>query len=258
MLIDRVLPDFDAYAAALAVDFVDAIRQSQAPRALLALRAQTERIASVLRRSGSAVKAVGPEALRLADLPERGEWVRLGADPPNEIAFGVIGRFWVGETAWERIDASDFSAFTRPGYATIACNFSFRPYGEARTLVSYEARTRDRCGGATGVLALLAGVLAVRRQGNAGPARSRRTRGCALSDARSCLTNSGASLGNVERNPARPGGGPSRRNAFEGFSSLARVSGATVDTLALEVGMDAPGSSRRWLGGLAGGSVFRS
>jgi hypothetical protein len=157
MLIDRVLPDFDAtriehrvvagrvsaaYAAAVAVDFVDAIRQSQALRALLALRAQTERIASVLRRSGSAVKAVGPEALRLADLPERGEWVRLGADPPNEIVFGVVGRFWAGETAWERIDASDFGAFARPGYAKIACNFSFRPYGEARTLVSYEARTR--------------------------------------------------------------------------------------------------------------------
>jgi hypothetical protein len=78
MLIDRMLPDFDAtriehrvvagpvsdaYAAAVAVDFVDAIRQSQALRALLALRAQTERIASVLRRSGPAVKAVGPETV---------------------------------------------------------------------------------------------------------------------------------------------------------------------------------------------------
>ena len=157
MLIDRVLPDFDAtriehrvvagpareaYAAAVGVDFVDAIRQSQALRALLALRAQTERIASVLRRSGPAVKAVGPEALRLADLPESGEWVRLGADPPNEIVFGVVGRFWSGETVWERIDASDFGTFARPGYAKIACNFSFRPYGETRTLVSYEARTR--------------------------------------------------------------------------------------------------------------------
>jgi hypothetical protein len=157
MLIDRLMPEFDAtriehrvvagrasdaYAAAVGVDFVDAVRQSHALRGLLAVRAQTERLASVLRRSGSAVTARGPEALRLADLPEQGEWVRLGADPPNEIVFGVVGRFWAAETVWERIDASDFGAFARPGYAKIAANFSFRPYGEARTLVSYEARTR--------------------------------------------------------------------------------------------------------------------
>jgi hypothetical protein len=157
MLIDQLLPEFDAtriehrvvpgavsdaYDAAVGIDFVDAVRQTQALRGLLVLRAQTERIASVIRRSGSAAPARGPEALRLADLPEQGEWVRLGADPPNEIVFGVIGRFWAGETVWERIDASDFGAFARPGYAKIAANFSFRPYGDARTLVSYEARTR--------------------------------------------------------------------------------------------------------------------
>jgi hypothetical protein len=196
MLIDRLMPEFDAtriehrvvagrasdaYAAAVGVDFVDAVRQSHALRGLLAVRAQTERLASVLRRSGSAVTAGGPEALRLADLPEQGEWVRLGADPPNEIVFGVVGRFWAAETVWERIDASDFGAFARPGYAKIAANFSFRPYGEARTLVSGEARTR-----ATD--ALLAGVFAVSRQGDASPADSRRTRGGALDYARPCLT----------------------------------------------------------------------
>jgi hypothetical protein len=89
MLIDRLMPEFDAtriehrvvagraseaYAAAVGVDFVDAVRQSHALRGLLALRTQTERLASVLRRSGSAVTSGGPEALRLADLPEQGEW----------------------------------------------------------------------------------------------------------------------------------------------------------------------------------------
>jgi hypothetical protein len=157
MLIDRLMPEFDAsriehrvvpgrvsdaYAAALGIDFVDAVRESHALRGVLALRARTERIASVLRRSGSAATAGGPKTLLLADLPEHGEWVRLGEDPPNEIAFGVIGRFWAGETVWEQIDASDFGAFARAGYAKIAGNFSFRSYGEARTLVSYEARMR--------------------------------------------------------------------------------------------------------------------
>jgi hypothetical protein len=157
MLIDRLMPEFDAtriehrvvaarvsdaYAAAVGIDFVDTVRESHALRGLFALRAGTERIASVLRRSGSTVTAGGPEALRLTDLPEHGEWVRLGEQPPNEIAFGAIGRFWAGETGWVQIDASDFASFARAGYAKIAGNFSFRDYGETRTLVSYEVRTR--------------------------------------------------------------------------------------------------------------------
>jgi hypothetical protein len=82
-----------------------------------------------------------PESLRLEDMPERGEWILLGEDPPREVAFGAIGRFWSGETAWEQIDAAEFGAFAAPGFAKLACNFSLRSYGAAQTLVSYECRT---------------------------------------------------------------------------------------------------------------------
>ena len=75
-------------------------------------------------------------------MPEHGEWVKLADDPPQEFAFGVIGRFWGGETVWETIDADHFVAFDEPGFAKIACSISVRPYGTARTLVSYEARTQ--------------------------------------------------------------------------------------------------------------------
>jgi hypothetical protein len=75
-------------------------------------------------------------------MAERGEWVRLGEDPPHEVAFGAIGRFWAGETAWETINAEGFETFQLPGYARIGCNFSLRPYGAAQTLVSYECRTQ--------------------------------------------------------------------------------------------------------------------
>ena len=37
-----------------------------------------------------------------------GEWVLLGKDPPHEVAFGVVGRFWSGDTSWQQIDASEF------------------------------------------------------------------------------------------------------------------------------------------------------
>jgi hypothetical protein len=80
--------------------------------------------------------------MRLGDMPEQGEWVKLAAEPPRELAFGVIGRFWGGETVWKTIDAHEFVAFDEPGFAKIACSVSLRPYGTARTLVSYEARTQ--------------------------------------------------------------------------------------------------------------------
>jgi len=74
-------------------------------------------------------------------MPTHGDWVLLGEDPPHEIVFGVIGRFWAGETVWAQIDAAEFEAFAKPGFGKIACNFSLRPYGADRTLVTYECRT---------------------------------------------------------------------------------------------------------------------
>ncbi len=82
-----------------------------------------------------------PDHLRLDELVARGDWVLLGEDEPNEIAFGVVGRFWGGETKWQQIVADDFAAFDSPGFAKIGCNLSLRAYGEGKTLLSYEART---------------------------------------------------------------------------------------------------------------------
>jgi hypothetical protein len=156
LLLDRLLPVFDAnriehrvidggpdevYEATRQADFIRAWKGSLAVRVLFALRAAGERAAStVLRRPATAAPDVA--SMRLAELPARGEWVVLGEARPDEIAFGVIGRFWSGQTVWERIDAAEFTAFDHPGAAKIACNFSLRPYGTSRTLVSYETRTK--------------------------------------------------------------------------------------------------------------------
>jgi len=78
--------------------------------------------------------------MRLSDLGAEGEWVGLGEVGEVEIAFGAVGRFWAGETAWRSVTATGFRSFAEPGVARIACNLSFRDYGP-RTLVSYEART---------------------------------------------------------------------------------------------------------------------
>jgi hypothetical protein len=155
MLLDGLMPEFDAtriehrvidgrpadgYEAAIHADFLDAMRRSRMVRSLFAMRAAAERLAVTVRRS-ELVSPPEPFVMRLAEMPEHGDWVRLGADPPNEFAFGVIGRFWGGATTFEQIDASAFTSFDNPGYAKIAASLSLRSYGDRRTLLSYEART---------------------------------------------------------------------------------------------------------------------
>jgi hypothetical protein len=158
MVIDEAQPLFDAtrvehlvvpgepadvYEIVLRADFMRAWRESSAVQALFALRSLAERLVS-----RTPPPEPEPAAMRLADMPPTGQWVLLGSDPPNEIAFGAAGRFWAGETAWEEIEAAEFAAYHEPGRATVACNISLRPYGDRRTLVSYEARMRATDAGA--------------------------------------------------------------------------------------------------------------
>jgi hypothetical protein len=156
MLIERLLPTFDAvrtehlivpgdaettYAAVRRADFMRAWKDSPVVRALFGARSLAERAVSAA-RGRTHIDPPAPATMRLADMTERGEWVLLGEDPPHEVTFGAIGRFWGGETAWEQIDAHTFTTFDRPGYARIGCNFSVRPYGAEHSLVSYECRTQ--------------------------------------------------------------------------------------------------------------------
>jgi hypothetical protein len=156
LLLDRRLPIWDVtrverrvidapqgtvYNAVLQVDFLDAIRNNRAVRVLVALRTAAERLVAALRLRRFE-QAPPQEALRLRDIAERGEWISLGTNPPTEVVFGAIGRFWSGETRWIASDASEFSAFDRPGFAKIACNIHLRALAGGRTLVTYEARTK--------------------------------------------------------------------------------------------------------------------
>ncbi|MEA2443400.1 MAG: hypothetical protein QOJ12_692 [Thermoleophilales bacterium] len=155
MLIEQLLPRFDSvrrehavvagtvetsWQAVLQADFLEAWRRNPTVRALFALRAAAERAAAAARGRQAPDYPV-PASMRLADMPTSGDWIRLGHVEPSEIAFGAVGRFWAGETAWEQIYAPDFASFDRPGFARIACNFSLRPYGADQTLVTYECRT---------------------------------------------------------------------------------------------------------------------
>jgi hypothetical protein len=134
------VPVEEAFTTVLQTDFRDVPMQSRAVRALFAIRSTAERVVSFLLRQQPVVPpAFG--AMRLADLPSRGEWVRLGVDAPNRISFGAIGRFWDGETRWLVFEAADFERFSRPGYAKIRCDIGVLPLDDCLTALTYECRT---------------------------------------------------------------------------------------------------------------------
>ncbi len=73
------------------------------------------------------------------DLPG---WMLLDASPGREIVFGAVGVFWTPTIRWNLdVEPEDFAAFAEPGWGKIACNYSTIPYGDHRTLLTYECRT---------------------------------------------------------------------------------------------------------------------
>ncbi|MFF9012886.1 hypothetical protein ACF09C_07900 [Streptomyces sp. NPDC014870] len=95
---------------------------------------------------------VTPPSMRVSDLFEaaagsdQGDleaqpWVALGERAGREIAFGAVGRVWKPTIEWRRVEADDFAGFEEPGWAKMAAAFVVHPYGERRSLLTYEART---------------------------------------------------------------------------------------------------------------------
>jgi hypothetical protein len=154
MLIDQVLPEFDAtrtehvlvnappervWRAVQEADFMRAYEGSPGMRALFAARGAASAVVRALTGRPSPPE---PEALRPSELTDHGEWVKLGERPGEELVFGAVGRFWGRDVNWREIDASGFGPFDEPGYGKVAANLSIRPYGHGRSLLSYEARTQ--------------------------------------------------------------------------------------------------------------------
>ncbi|HEX6418569.1 MAG TPA: hypothetical protein VFZ77_08725 [Acidimicrobiales bacterium] len=152
MVIDEILPAFDVtrvdtvvvaapaddvYRVALDLDLVEVVRDDPVVGILFAVRSIPDRVMRLLGRRDEPP----PPSMRLRDLPQEGEWIRLGEDPGREIVFGAAGRFWNGPIEWRRTTPPSFAAFDAPGAARIAANIAVHPYARDRVLVTYEART---------------------------------------------------------------------------------------------------------------------
>lgn len=157
MLVDDFLPVYDVsdsvattveadvartWDALMAVDLLEVGRRRPLVGVLGALRALPDIVAHLLH--GEAPPAA-PKALKLHDtvkLPrEQGGWVLLGERPREEIALGLVGKFWRPVIAWATVGQEEFRDFAVPGYAKTVYALSVRALDQRRTLLSGVMRT---------------------------------------------------------------------------------------------------------------------
>jgi hypothetical protein len=87
-----------------------------------------------------------PEHLRLRDLAsmplDQGGWVLLGVREQEEIALGLVGKFWRPVIEFASVSsAAGFRDFAQPGFAKTIYALSVRALDERRTLLTGVMRT---------------------------------------------------------------------------------------------------------------------
>lgn len=147
LLVDQFLPTYDAtqYRHAVvdatpaetmrAVRTADLTDTGSGVKALSWLRLVPEQVARLLGREVATPRADVTAADELRETV-----VELGASD-DEYVVGMVGRFWQPVIEFADVAPGGFADFDEPGYAKLAMSFSVRPYGENRTLLTYEART---------------------------------------------------------------------------------------------------------------------
>ena len=157
MLFDEFLPIYDVSDAVatvvtsdvpttwdelLEVDLLDVGRRRPLVAALGALRMLPELATHLLHGEAS---PHGPKRLRLRDTPtlpqDQGGWILLGERPHDEIALGLVGKFWRPVIEYAKVPPDSFRSFNEPGYAKTIYSLSVRGIDDRRTLLSGVMRT---------------------------------------------------------------------------------------------------------------------
>jgi hypothetical protein len=157
MLVDEFLPVYDVsdsvatvvhasvaktWDALMAVDLIEVGRQRPMVAVLGGLRALPEVVSHLLHGEPPARP---PTHLRLHDITElplgEGGWVLLGERRGDEIALGLVGKFWRPVIPFAKVRAEDFRTYSQPGYAKTVYSLSVRALDEHRTLLSGVMRT---------------------------------------------------------------------------------------------------------------------
>jgi hypothetical protein len=157
MLVDDFLPVYDVsdavavvvhadvattWRALMAVDLIDVGRRKPLVGVLGGLRALPEIVSHLLHGE---VPSSGPAHLRLRDLQAlpaaKGGWVLLGERPDDEIALGLVGKFWRPVIEWAEVPADRFRDWSTRGFAKTIYALSVRRIDCDRTLLAGAMRT---------------------------------------------------------------------------------------------------------------------
>jgi hypothetical protein len=157
MLVDEYLPVYDVsdavatvvetdvatvWDALMDVDLIDVGRRRPLVGILGAVRVLPE---VVLRLLKGEAPPRAPARLRLRDmatLPRKeGGWILLGERPRDEIALGLVGRFWMPVIEYAEATPQSFSSFSESGYAKTIYSLSVRAIDQHRTMLTGVMRT---------------------------------------------------------------------------------------------------------------------
>jgi hypothetical protein len=125
----------------LEVDLIEVGRRQPLVGFLGALRALPD-VAAHLLHGESPPRP--PARLTLNDLsqirPEEGGWTLLGRRDGEEIALGLVGKFWRPVIEFAGVDGEGFKAFAEPGYAKHVYSLSVSTVDGGATLLRAEMR----------------------------------------------------------------------------------------------------------------------
>jgi hypothetical protein len=158
MLVDEFMPVYDVsdavatavaadlattWAALMDVDLIDVGRKRPLVAVLGALRILPDVVSHLLHGE---LPPRQPEHLRLRDLTtiplDQGGWVLLGMREQDEIALGLVGKFWRPVIEFGRVSsAEEFRNFAEPGFAKTIYALSTRALDPGRTVLSGVMRT---------------------------------------------------------------------------------------------------------------------
>jgi hypothetical protein len=156
-LVDEFLPQFDVsdtvavtacadaetcWDALMAADLIEVGKRKPLVGALGAIRMLPE-LASHLLHGERLPRA--PEALRLREMGElpriEGGWTLLGERPGEEIALGLVGKFWRPVIEYAPVEAAEFRDFNEPGWAKTVYALRVAAVDDAHTLLTGTMRT---------------------------------------------------------------------------------------------------------------------
>jgi hypothetical protein len=157
MLADEFLPVYDVsdevatvvasdvrttWDALMDADLIEVGRQRPLVAALGAVRILPD---LVWQRLHGEHPPAAPERLTLRDttkLPmSGGGWVLLGERPPEEIALGLVGKFWRPVIEFAQVEANEFKEWSQPGFAKTIYALGTRRLEDDRTLLWAMMRT---------------------------------------------------------------------------------------------------------------------